>query len=410
MVGGQIRRLFPTTFMKFRGHRYSVARTNPFFPHLHRSPTTRKSFKFRTSMDRLPLEILSSIYVISVPIPPCTISFDRVHPLRDRIRSLNLLRSVSKRWNNAILNIPQLWSYIEVSATTGDPRLLLKRSKAVPLHVRIKFGIGQTDSSFRDAVKALWATANRWKTYMGVGYVFGSSLRLLPPCSLPNVEEVWLAGFVGNDHPTIQAPRMKKLVECSSTPTFGTAGAPTLKRWDTAFPVNRLEWERLIQVVQLCPSLEFVEFVHTEYTPPAVLASGLTQVADYILFPALKKLVMDPATRRFDFLPYVRAPQLDRIVFQHYKDFFPFPIPSSSTCPNLSRIQFVGASGFRAIQEWVLTVPKEISERVGVEIEYHQQRNAAGAYEPVIADLDSLWRPWFDKHFPVKWIPVISPS
>ncbi|KAG8915580.1 hypothetical protein FRC00_002612 [Tulasnella sp. 408] len=224
------------------------------------------------------------------------------------------------------------------------------------------------------------------------------------------VEEVWLAGFVGNDHPTIQAPLMNKLVEYSSAPNFETAGAPNLKRWHTAFPVNRWEWERLIRVVQLCPSLESLEFVHTEYAPPALVASGFDQVADHILFPALKELVMDPATRRFDFLPYVRAPQLETIIFQHYKNFIPFAIPLSPACPRLSRIRFVGSSGFRAIQEWGLAVPKEVSERVGVEIEYHQHRNAAGTYEPVVAELDSMWRPWFDKHFPVNWIPAIAPS
>ncbi|KIO29833.1 hypothetical protein M407DRAFT_162535 [Tulasnella calospora MUT 4182] len=173
-------------------------------------------------MDRIPPELLGSFFQSLLPIPPR--DFSTLPPGADRPKTIQSLRLVSKTWNDVVLETPFVWSYIELSAK--DAELLrvhqwLKRSKAAPLHIRMRFySTDLEEPEVRKAIDALWLEAYRWSTYIITAFLPVETIqqqawfRLVPPVPLPNLREAWIMGFEHSSFISeLNAPRINILVE-----------------------------------------------------------------------------------------------------------------------------------------------------------------------------------------------------
>lgn len=168
-------------------------------------------------MDILPPELLSSIHLALLPIPPCDKLMRNDDPYRTRINALTRIRLVSRRWNDIVQDTPQLWSCINIAS--GAPwwdttRLSLKRTRGAPLHIRIHFGYRKYEDHkhLSRMLKRVWSEAHRWETVAFLGIPFFPWCHL-PPGPLPNLREVLYIGAGGKDPVTveIQAPRLEAL-------------------------------------------------------------------------------------------------------------------------------------------------------------------------------------------------------
>ncbi|KAG9034411.1 hypothetical protein FS837_002224 [Tulasnella sp. UAMH 9824] len=216
-------------------------------------------------MDRLPTEILELIYLALLPIPPCAFLFQFVYPTRHRIQALERLRLVSKKWNSAVLNTPRLWSYIEVSFAWSNVHPLLERAKSSPLHVRIQ--VNEINPRIQAILETVWSTAERWDTCVICNAMVSGEPGFLPPISLPNVREVWVAGIRTAGPPTLDAPRIETLVECFGAFVIEDGGLSSLRSWQTGLPATMPEWERFTRITQQSPKLRSLQFRSILYDP-----------------------------------------------------------------------------------------------------------------------------------------------
>ncbi|KAG9016008.1 hypothetical protein FRB90_003867 [Tulasnella sp. 427] len=303
-----------------------------------------------------------------------TEEFEEESPLLNRSDDLTKLRLVSKRWNDTVLDTPELWSYIRL--LEYSPPLHLERSKAAPLHIRITFGSGLRSQHFLEGMQAIWSVADRWKTYVGIGGGRDDP-PLMPACPLPNIQELWLMPYSNASLITIDAPRLKKFVQTSDNATLGPIGCPNLTYWCTAPRIDRAGWERFMTVVMQCLLLEHIELTgqssldadEDEEVGWTMASTGFTDLGDHFTLSGVKVLVLWSQICTSDFTAYLRGPYLEEIGIRLNQAFAPFPVPSASSCPSLSRIRFFHWGNIEIIRPWLESIPDEVITRITVEIE-----------------------------------------
>ncbi|KIO29832.1 hypothetical protein M407DRAFT_21084 [Tulasnella calospora MUT 4182] len=355
-------------------------------------------------MNRIPPELLGAIYTILLPTPPCCLDFSTRYPTKQRIRDLNQLRLVSTRWNDVVVNTPELWNYIEISASWKDPRRMLERAGGFPLHVRIECSVlDQIDHRFQKEVEAVWATAERWRTYIVKGFALDNWFRLLPPDPLRIAEEVWLSGTDITRPLDLHAPKLTTLFEDRCRPNIEITSAPYLKSWSTFLPDTVLEWGRLMRIVQQCPQLESLKFIQTSTARKTLQQSGLTELTKILSFPSLVELTITSNIGTCSLMGYIDAPKLEVLTIQDYWSPIPFSIPHPSSCPRLNRIRFSGNRLLGAVQRFLSRISKESLDGVALEIGYYRLRDSPGLDSPGARAFEEQ-RKWFDSNFPVKWV------
>lgn len=331
-------------------------------------------------INNLPPELLSSIYLSLLPIP----NTDRIRYSNyydKRISALTCIRLVSKHWNDAVLDTPGLWSYIEIQVAEwwDTTRLSLERSRAAPLHIRIDFG--DTRSGSRDhmdqAVERVWSEADRWETFACEGLA-RFPLRLFPLAPLPNLRKAWIHGMQDTFPLEAHAPRLECLWEVLQLTNIEASSTPALKRWAVTYPTRRAEWERLMKIVGDCSGLEWVRFLPF----PGQSDEGLKTLEDWnipdtrngISFPSLKQIEIIPIPLSVNFLSYLIAPNLQRLVIRGsvLSDLaleFPAPPTLFESCPKLKFIRFDLDVLTWDIKRWLSLLSQELIERLEVEVE-----------------------------------------
>ncbi|KAG8940674.1 hypothetical protein FRC04_005086 [Tulasnella sp. 424] len=322
-------------------------------------------------MDRLPQELLSSIFLTLLPIPLLSL-MNIPQPARDRSRDLTTLRLVSKNWNQNILDTPELWSYITVSPEGTDALRYLPRSKAAPLHVRIALYIsdGGDPQDIRAAIEALWREANRWTTYYVSTYRIEDSetyawFRLMPPVPLPKLRE---ARLEGPQHVELQCPGLKRLHQWQCTTNIHLGGFPALQTLVTKQPTTHQEWERLLLVSQQCTLLKSLRLTEPwSFERQVESQPGGSFRRTTLAFHNLEELKLVANRVALDFITHLHAPVLGLLVIRRYDSPIPFSIPPS--CPALNRIRFTHRPDLDAIQEVLSTFPPARLQNLTIELE-----------------------------------------
>ncbi|KAG8944228.1 hypothetical protein FRC04_002095 [Tulasnella sp. 424] len=337
-------------------------------------------------MGSLPSELLSSIHLTLLPIPPCTNVEWYDEPLYPmRIKTLTRLRLVSRQWNDTVLDTPQLWSYIDIDSNVrrlDTTQLSLERTRGTPLHIRVHFGFGEHDDQdpFTQMLERAWSEAHRWETFACHGTAYFPRY-LLPPGPLPQLREVYIGGRQDTSPVKIQAPRLETLWELLSLANIETSGAPALKSWAVPHPSNREEWERFIKVVQKCHQLEWLHFFEYHTIPDEALRTledwGLPEASGGIYFPSLKQLEFTLYPVSINFLGYIHAPNLQRLIVQRtvlysYQPAFSILARLFESSPKLDAIRFEADIPLELIQQCLMAVPHDRIAGMEVEIEYQR--------------------------------------
>ncbi|KIO16382.1 hypothetical protein M407DRAFT_33970 [Tulasnella calospora MUT 4182] len=336
-------------------------------------------------MNNLPTELLSSIHLTLLPTPTSTDCIRYSNYYRSRINALTRIRLVSKQWNDAVLDTPELWSYIEIQVAKwlDTIRLSLKRSKAAPLHIRIDFG--DTRPGIRDdmvqMVDLVWSQADRWETF-GCEGVARFPLRLLPLGPHPSLREVCIRGKQDTHTVDFQAPRLESLWEVTQLTNIETSGTPALRSWAVTYPTRRGEWERLIKIVENCSRLEWLRFLphpgQSDEGLRTLEAWSLPDANNGIAFPSLKQIEFIPIPLTVNFLSYILAPNLQRLVirgsiFSDLSTGFPAPPRLFEACPKLKFIRFDSEVLTWDIQRWLSALSQDLIERLEVEVERQRE-------------------------------------
>ncbi|KAG8944217.1 hypothetical protein FRC04_002084 [Tulasnella sp. 424] len=368
-------------------------------------------------MDRVPPELLSSFFQAFLPIPAR--EFSLVLPGHKRAEAIQSLRMVSKRWNEAVLETPTLWSYIELSPT--EAALLrvhqsLKRSKAAPLHIRVQLHDVTADlhrPEVRRAVDALWEEAYRWNTYVITTFLPMESIhqnawfKLVPPVPLPNLREAWIMGSEHSSFITeLNAPRINILAERGVLTKISLPSLPDLLSWKLAPPSRQVEWERLGQIVRAAPNLAVLQFTATPKEDNTSVGK-IAEVMQSVDFPALMEFITNPGATSFGFLSKIRAPNLEILVIENYFSEIPFSIPSLSSCPKLKLIRFSGHPRLSAIRGVVSSMAPDELNRLNMEIEIRpgiRPFSTEPAAETPQRRKFSEHVKWFEERFSVSWL------
>ncbi|KAG8973144.1 hypothetical protein FRB90_009986, partial [Tulasnella sp. 427] len=161
---------------------------------------------------------------------------------------------VCRYWEQAVVNTPQLWSYIHLSQRTTEQTLRrrLKLSKGVELDVRVNVGYDcniHRSKTFPVLHDILVETIDWWRSFAFEGILYSDSINRWIPSNLPNVVEAAYHGLVEDSDeglhmmddetgeisevrfkPWTTAPKLERfLVETSGQ--FYFAGCPMLKEF-----------------------------------------------------------------------------------------------------------------------------------------------------------------------------------
>ncbi|KAG9042167.1 hypothetical protein FS837_011198 [Tulasnella sp. UAMH 9824] len=364
-------------------------------------------------MERLPPELLGSFFQALLPIPPR--DFSPLPPGADRPKTIQSLRLVSKTWNDAVLETPFVWSYIELSAKEVELLRVhqwLKRSKAAPLHIRIRFhSTDLQEQEVKKAITALWSEAYRWSTYIISASLPVATIqqqgwfKLVPPVPLPNLREAWIMGseyssFISE----LNAPQINILVELGVLTKISLTSLPDLLSWMLEPPCRRVEWERLAQVARAAPKLAVLQLIAT----PKEDSTGDGDIAEImrgVTFPSLMGLIISPGRTALGFLERIRAPGLEILVIESYFSDIPIPIPPSSSCPNLKRIRFSKNPRLSAVRGGISRMAAKDLDRLVVEIEIRQFSRSSAGETPEMRKFQEHLK-WFEEKCSVNWIYV----
>ncbi|KAG8924291.1 hypothetical protein FRC01_011693 [Tulasnella sp. 417] len=131
------------------------------------------------------------------------------------------------------------------------------------------------------------------------------------------------------------------------------------------------------------------------------------RVYNSVTLPSLTELTTRTDQGAFALFPYIQAPRLELLIVEDYDSFTSFTTPYPTSCPALRRVRFNGHAKLVAIQQFLLTVPKEQIERVNIEIEYSkfaEDEESRRSGTEVVAER----RKWIDEEFGVRWIVTQS--
>ncbi|KAG8924290.1 hypothetical protein FRC01_011692 [Tulasnella sp. 417] len=364
-------------------------------------------------MNRIPGELLSSFFQALLPIPPR--DFSPLPPGADRPEAIQSLRLVSKLWNEAVLETPFVWSYIELSAKDAElrrARQWLKRSKAAPLHIRMRFHSTDLQTTeTRKAIEALWSEAYRWSTYIITAFLPVEAIqqqgwfKLVPPVPLPNLREAWIMGseyssFISE----LNAPRINILVELGVLTKIRLTSLPDLLSWKLEPPSRRMEWERLAQIVRASPKLAVLQFIKTRREDDT-RDGEITEIMRGVTFPSLMGLIVSPGRTSFGFLEKLRAPGLEILVIEEYLSDVHIPIPPIESCPSLKRIRFSNNPRLSAVREGVSRMTAGELGRLIVDIEIRSFSRNPARETPETRKFQQHMK-WLEETCLVNWIQV----
>ncbi|KIO20751.1 hypothetical protein M407DRAFT_29599 [Tulasnella calospora MUT 4182] len=349
-------------------------------------------------MDLLQPELISSIFLALLPIPPCSARGSFKTLARQRSQEITTIRLVSKIWDSIILGTPELWSYITVSPDSTDALRYLPRSKAVLLHIRISLRPSDNPGNLRAAVEALWYEAHRWTTYCASTWKARNSypwFQLIPPFPVCRLRE---ARLTGDQNVELEGPELRRLHEWGFKSNIRLNGAPALRKWVTKRPANGHEWEQLLLISQQCPLLESLRL--TEYATDEVTRSQLEET-----FPGtgvarptlsnLRELKLVSKRVAFDLMTYLHTPALSLLVIRHHVSPVPLTIPPS--CATLDHIRFTYATRVKPIQETLSTFPPAQLQSLTVEIEDTRFIRHSRARDEIR---------WLEEHVSLRWFDI----
>ncbi|KAG8944229.1 hypothetical protein FRC04_002096 [Tulasnella sp. 424] len=339
-------------------------------------------------MDSLPSELLSSIHLTLLPIPPCiNLMWYEEYPYPMRIKALTHLRLVSRRWNDIVLDTPQLWSYIDMDSAVPRidiARLSLERTRGAPLHIRIHYGHRMFDEEgpFVQMFERVCSETHCWETFACNGIAF-FPCHLFPPGPLPRLRQVFIGGRQDTSREEIQTPRLETLWELIDLLKIETSGAAALKNRAVPHPSDRKEWERFVKVVRNCHQLEWLRFFFHPYKPDETLRTledwRLPEASGGILFPSLKQFEFTLYPLPVNFLGYIHAPNLQRLIvrrprLEHLPEAFSITTRLFESSPKLDSIRFEEGVPPELIQQCLAAVPHDriAGMEVEVEVEYEQ--------------------------------------
>ncbi|KAG8944221.1 hypothetical protein FRC04_002088 [Tulasnella sp. 424] len=155
-------------------------------------------------MEQFPLELVSEIFIHSLPIPTRYYYgyYDDPAPMHSKICS------VSRLWNQIAISTPELWTYIKFDVARNSHSVMKRRtdlSKSRPLDIAISLegpedwddedlNPGKERLLEQDAFKAVRDEAWRWNSLKVEGFLFAPiELRLWVPQFLPMLSELSLS-------------------------------------------------------------------------------------------------------------------------------------------------------------------------------------------------------------------------
>ncbi|KIO29857.1 hypothetical protein M407DRAFT_21109 [Tulasnella calospora MUT 4182] len=349
-------------------------------------------------MDLLQPELISSIFLALLPIPPCSLQNSSDTIARRRSQEITTIRLVSKTWDSIILNTPEHWSYITVSPRGTDALRYLPRSKAVLLHIRISLWSSDKSESLRAAVEALWYEAHRWTTYCAFTLMARDSFpwfQLIPPFPVRRLRE---ASLLGDQNVDLEGPELQRLHEWGFKSNIRFNGAPGLRFLATKRPANNQEWEQLLLISQQCPLLESLRL--TEYATDEVTRLQLEETFPGTgvarpTFSNLRELKLVSKRVAFDLMTYLHTPALSLLVIRHHISPVPLTIPPS--CATLDHIRFTYATRVKPIQETLSTFPPAQLQSLTVEIEDTRFIRHARARDEIR---------WLEEHVSLRWFDI----
>ncbi|KAG8944065.1 hypothetical protein FRC04_002205 [Tulasnella sp. 424] len=354
-------------------------------------------------MDTLPTELLSQIFSLLLPIPPCD-SKPKVFE-RFRTASLTSLRLVSREWNQVILYTPELWTYIEINSKSARVDPYLSRSGNSLLHIRVALDAKTIDQPrIQKALTMVFGCTERWKTYSlrdvrtpdEVSLDSKPLFNLIPSQPLPALRAASIAiPFESASGITLKAPLLIELNTWTQQDIHLTE-SPLLKCWTIRALSEAANWIGTIRTLLACPQLEKLSIA---WEIDSNAAFSEETMPETIVLPALQELELrdTPANQRL--LARLGAPQLQTLILSHYSSPVPFTLPQSTL--SLATIKFTNKPRLNAVRRAVAAMP--MVQKMTVEIDAssaHLPHHAARtAFEQLKSD-----RSWLERHATVVWI------
>ncbi|KAG7090210.1 hypothetical protein E1B28_011813 [Marasmius oreades] len=275
--------------------------------------SARMSGMVRSSIRKLPLEILLSIFHIyceNADLPIRSIPMN--HPAL-------ILGVVCSQWRTIVHSMPIFWSkirthYLFIHGTPGYidypvqtrriARFILEKSKALPLDISLR-----SYSSREDAFVELAKQSRRWKTLELETFTDFTYF----PVSFPNLETLSLRGRCWDWNGTLPAkvstPSLRKLVSTGENLVIGThLDTHSLEK---LVVMNKVDFTSFSNVLRLSPSLFSLEL--SKITFHRLPANNHFSISIPITVLQISRLVScgaDPNRRFFVFFKTIAMPRL----------------------------------------------------------------------------------------------------
>lgn len=223
-------------------------------------------------MDRLPIELLSAIFVAGLP----TLDSHN-HAGTTRIDSQVLVGQLSlvcKAWRANAVACPELWAEIAVESDTTleTTARWLDRAKSRPLHIFVYLDYGDPKGDFQPCLELLHTKADQWSSFQMIGrWLSVEDVKMVLPPSLPNL----IDASIDNPYhthtfpPFCSTPKLRRFTLAGEDyAAFPFIDHTSLTRCTITEFISENEWRDQYQVFMAtlttgAPNLETLEFKTT---------------------------------------------------------------------------------------------------------------------------------------------------
>lgn len=274
-------------------------------------------------IESLPLELLSTIFINSLPPVDC-------HNLRSSHVTtrftIHYIGLVCRTWRDMTIRTPELWTDITIEDLSIFERTQLWLNRAVdrPLHIAIFIDDGGPYEEMERCLELVCSKGDQWSTLAVTGRpIYGEDIETFLPKSLPNLAEVSITNWLDTVDftPFNSAPKLQRVtLGGSGSGMFYFQSAPLVNHCAVSELDEDSEWRGFITVLaNKSPLISTLEILATTFEKYDADPEPGATVPPWPPLGHLKKLVFDGCHRQTItyVLAHINAPALEIVQFSN---------------------------------------------------------------------------------------------